>query len=196
MKIQSLCCAVLGLALHAAVHAQPYKCKEQNGGTSFQDTPCASSASAPARKLPAPGEKNESFSTHKKDDGPGGNWSTTPRSAQDARVSPGPSPVRTGSYVGNATPAAAATQSWQDKERDFQKRKAQAQVQQAQADADRDKAFNRSQRCNYERQQLGVLKEARPVYSRDNKGERQYMADENRPAAVDAAQRKVDAACN
>lgn len=56
-------------------------------------------------------------------------------------------------------------------------------------------AYNKMQRCNYARQQLGVLREAKPVFSRDNKGDRQYVADENRPAEISAAERRVAEEC-
>ena len=51
------------------------------------------------------------------------------------------------------------------------------------------------QRCNYARQQLGVAKAERPIYSYDNKGERQYVSDENRKATVAAAEKRVAEDC-
>lgn len=56
-------------------------------------------------------------------------------------------------------------------------------------------AYNKSVRCNSARQQLGVLKEQRPVYRRDNKGERQYVEDANRPAEIASAERRVTEEC-
>lgn len=53
------------------------------------------------------------------------------------------------------------------------------------------------QRCNYARQQLGVVKtEGAKIYAHDNKGERQYVKDENRQATIAAAERRVAAECN
>ncbi len=57
-------------------------------------------------------------------------------------------------------------------------------------------AFNKMQRCNFARQQLGVTKELRPIYSHDSKGDRQYVPDDNRQATIAAAERRVNAECN
>jgi hypothetical protein len=57
-------------------------------------------------------------------------------------------------------------------------------------------AHNRMLRCNLARQQLGILKESRPVYSYDSKGERVYVKDENRTAQVSSAERRVAEECN
>jgi hypothetical protein len=57
------------------------------------------------------------------------------------------------------------------------------------------KAYNKMQRCNDARRQLGVLKEARPVYRRDNKGDRQYLEDKDRAGEIAAAEQRVEAEC-
>src|SRR5262249_17957694 len=44
-------------------------------------------------------------------------------------------------------------------------------------------AENKQQRCNAARHELGVLKEQRPVYHRDNDGNRVYMEDKDRAPA-------------
>jgi hypothetical protein len=56
-------------------------------------------------------------------------------------------------------------------------------------------AENRQARCDAARQRLGVLKEERPVYERDNQGNRVYIEDKDRPAAIAEAQREVTANC-
>ena len=56
-------------------------------------------------------------------------------------------------------------------------------------------AYNKSVRCNSARQSYGVLKEERPVYRRDNNGERVYVDDDKRPAEIAAAKRRVDEEC-
>lgn len=76
---------------------------------------------------------------------------------------------------------------------DYQRRLADEQTK---AQNERIAAQNRMLRCNLARQQLGVLKEARPVYSYDNKGERIYVKDENRAAQVSSAERRVAEQCN
>ena len=56
-------------------------------------------------------------------------------------------------------------------------------------------AHNRGIRCDRAKRNLGVLKEQRPVYRYDQKGERQYVDDSARAAEVSAAQRAVAANC-
>lgn len=56
-------------------------------------------------------------------------------------------------------------------------------------------AYNKSVRCNAARQSYGVLKEERPVYRRDNNGDRVYVDDDKRPAEIAAAKRRVDEEC-
>jgi hypothetical protein len=52
------------------------------------------------------------------------------------------------------------------------------------------------QRCNHARQQLGVAKTERPIFSYDNKGQRQYVQDDARKATVVAAEKRVAEDCN
>jgi hypothetical protein len=56
-------------------------------------------------------------------------------------------------------------------------------------------AYNKKVRCDNARRQLGILKEQRPVYSRDDKGERVYVDDKDRPAMIAAAEKQVAADC-
>ncbi len=60
----------------------------------------------------------------------------------------------------------------------------------------RNEAYNKSLRCNQARRQLGIAKEQAPIFSRDNKGERQYVKDEDRAAVIARAQKAVDEDCN
>jgi len=56
-------------------------------------------------------------------------------------------------------------------------------------------AYNKMQRCNYARQQLGVAKEARPAYRRNNEGKRHYIEDSDRTAEIAVAEQNVATAC-
>lgn len=61
------------------------------------------------------------------------------------------------------------------------------------------KAFNdqvRAGNCRNARRNLGVLREQRPVYTRDDNGNRVYVEDKDRPAALAAAQEGVDSNCD
>ncbi len=57
-------------------------------------------------------------------------------------------------------------------------------------------AYNRGVRCNQARRQLGITKEQTPIFSRDNKGEKQYVKDEDRAGIIARAQKSVDEECN
>lgn len=88
--------------------------------------------------------------------------------------------------------AKAGPSSLQDNGGDNQRRR---EAEESKARDAKIEAYNRSVRCNQARQQLGVAKEERPIYSYDNKGERQYVEDENRPALIAAAEQRVAEAC-
>jgi hypothetical protein len=53
----------------------------------------------------------------------------------------------------------------------------------------------KADRCRNAHRTLGVLREQRPVYVRDDNGNRVYLEDQDRPAAVAAAQEIVDSDC-
>jgi Domain of unknown function (DUF4124) len=83
-------------------------------------------------------------------------------------------------------------ESRQDKERESQNRRAQEELR---LRAEEMKAFNQRQHCNEARQQLGLLKEPRALYRRDNKGDREYIQDESRPSMIAAAERRIAENC-
>jgi hypothetical protein len=89
-------------------------------------------------------------------------------------------------------PTGSSAESWQEKERDYQKRRAEAQLK---ASNDQAKAQEQMQRCKYARQQLAVLQEPVRVYKRDDNGERRYISDEDRQAEMAKAERRVAEAC-
>jgi hypothetical protein len=78
-------------------------------------------------------------------------------------------------------------------ERDFQKRRAEAKKK---AQAEEAAARNRVARCNSARNQLGILKEQRPLFTRDDNGDRHYLSNDDRAAAIAAAQDRVAAECH
>lgn len=88
---------------------------------------------------------------------------------------------------------AQGQKSLQDQVDEYKKRRAEKEQSAREAEAE---AYNRNARCNYARQQLGVVKEVAPVFHYDNKGNKQYIPDENRQAAIAAAQRRVASECN
>ena len=56
-------------------------------------------------------------------------------------------------------------------------------------------AANRTNRCNRARYTLGVMQEQRPVYTYDNDGNKVYVADADRSAAITSARDTIDSDC-
>jgi GH24 family phage-related lysozyme (muramidase) len=78
-----------------------------------------------------------------------------------------------------------------------QERNRRETEQQAWQDAHRHDATPRSlAACNSARYNLGVLKEQRPVYTTDNKGNRVYVEDKDRAATIAATERRIAENCN
>ena len=97
----------------------------------------------------------------------------------------------------NTAPAAPApaAKTWQEQELEFRARQveraeARHKEERAQQDAARRRAI-----CNAARQDLRNLKEQVPVYTRSEKGERQYLDDRQRADAERKTQSFVDREC-
>lgn len=58
------------------------------------------------------------------------------------------------------------------------------------------KAAQRQAQCHLARSNLAVLREQRPVYTFNDKGERVYIEDQHRQARIDESQRAVTQYCN
>jgi hypothetical protein len=192
MNTRPLYLALILVGLHTGAHAQFFKCKGANDRYTYQDTPCAADASSPDRKRPKSGERDESVTQRKKDNRPDANWEPRVHAAADNQLNASQSAASAQNDAASSSTGSSAQESWQEKDRDYQRRRAEAH---AKADNDQAKAHSQIQRCNYARQQLGVLKEPIPVFRRDNNGERQFINDENRQAEITAAEQRVAEAC-
>ncbi|MDQ8020726.1 MAG: DUF4124 domain-containing protein [Moraxellaceae bacterium] len=107
--------------------------------------------------------------------------------------SPAPAPARSSVPTGNTGKVHPAQKlSPQDQLREAQRQREDRQIAEQNA---KNEAYNRSVRCNSARQQLGVAKSERPIYSYNNAGERQYVEDKDRAANVAAAERRVAEEC-
>ncbi|MBI5277488.1 MAG: hypothetical protein HY854_13615 [Burkholderiales bacterium] len=73
------------------------------------------------------------------------------------------------------------------------KRKAAEQEKRAQADEIARR--NQAVRCGTARENLAILKEQRPVYTYDGKGNKKYIEDKDRPGEIALWQREVSDAC-
>jgi hypothetical protein len=192
MNARNLYLLLVLAGCHAIANAQLFKCKSAEGRTLFQEVPCAAGTTDmnPRPKPPAP---EPSAAVPKRDNKAGANWDLGPRPAVQSYANP-VAPPRQPTPV---TPPQAAQEQLKRKQADLDRQQAeQGNAEQRKAEEEKAIAFNRMQRCNHARQQLGVVKTERPVYSIDNKGERQYVSDEKRQATIDAAQRRVTEECN
>lgn len=167
MKIQINCLALLMCAPLIA-QAQVNKCKQPDGSLTFQDFPCPSGTVSSKITLPPMAARSDGISSESS--GEVGKMKQR-RNIQSTQE----------------------TKSQLDQVRDYQNRRVNEEIREHNEKAE---AFNRNLRCNQARQQLGVVKEALPVYHYDNKGERQYLEDGNRPAAISAAEQRVAKECN
>jgi hypothetical protein len=192
MNARPLYLALAFASLHAGANAQLFKCKGANDRVVFQDTPCAM-GTTDANPRPKPAAREASVVLPDKDNKPGANWSLGPRPPPSRPPPPPPQLAEPAPAAPTRSPQQVSEEQRQRKQSDFERQQA---AEQKKAEDDKAVAFNRMQRCNYARQQLGVANSGRPIYSYDNKGERHYVEDENRKAATTAAEQRVAQDCN
>ena len=89
--------------------------------------------------------------------------------------------------------------TWQEQEREFEKRRLQraaAEEGERQADlAKRRQAAVMKSRCGQAHKDLHVLEVKLPAYTIDERGERVYVEDKDRPAAIEFAKRRIAENC-
>jgi uncharacterized protein DUF4124 len=100
----------------------------------------------------------------------------------------------------SSTPKPAEPAStWSDKERDFKRRSIEREQAEAarkgkQADEQYQAAL-RKERCIAAQRTLRVLSEQRPVYRINEKGEREFIDDADRPGAIERAKQGIETYC-
>ena len=95
-----------------------------------------------------------------------------------------------------ATAAQAPKEDWKQKEMDSKRRA--LEKQQAEDAAGRKQAYEEGQRknrCLGAQRDLRILEMAAPIYHINEKGERVYLEDKDRPAELARARREVDTHC-
>jgi hypothetical protein len=114
-----------------------------------------------------------------------------------------PPPGRKAAPVpGAPTPApkpADAPSTWGEKDRDFRRR----QIEREQAQEQRQKKENEEKRrvamrremCLEARHALALLREQRPIYWINEKGEREFLEDRDRPAAIERMKKNIESYC-
>lgn len=188
MKINPLCLTLILFGIHQFATAQVFKCKGVDGVVVFQGAPCPSETKLPPRVLPTVGQKAELTSQQKNNGIEGTNWDTTkPKTV----VNVPPTAPQYSSLPETQQPPVART---------IQTRSADPRATKSMglsnAEVEQARAFNKANECNQARQQLAVNKESRPIYHYDNNGDKQYVADADRQAHLEAAQQRVNNACN
>jgi hypothetical protein len=97
--------------------------------------------------------------------------------------------------AGRSTAAPETSQTWKQKEVDFQKRKIESDKA---GGHDQDMArynANKKRLCENARQELDILNGGTPIYSTNSKGERVYMEDSQRATRVQEVKRKIADNC-
>lgn len=81
------------------------------------------------------------------------------------------------------------------KERELESRQRRTQKESAEEQARVNEERERTQRCSRAREGLDTVKNSRRVYRLDDKGERVYMEDKDRPDAIEKWSREVERYC-
>jgi hypothetical protein len=118
------------------------------------------------------------------------------RKAQQIQSIPA-APVSPGAPAASQPARPAST--WSDQERDFRRRAIErdqaAQKKQEKEAEERYRAAMRRELCLDAQHAVAALNESRPVYSLNQKGEREYIEDSARPAALQRARQNVETYC-
>jgi hypothetical protein len=185
---------VAGLAgAPLAAHAQVYKCTQANGSVGYQSTPCPAGTRPAAH--PTAAQLNAQEAARPKDDKP---YDDPYKSGASERPYPAEPSVGAGTATIPGVPQAQPAEQSQASRQvaDVQARNRRESQQQAYAEAHKnDMTPARAQACGVARHSLGVLSEQRPVYSYDNKGNRVFIEDTDRAAALARAQQQVAENC-
>ena len=176
-----------------AAWAQVYKCIQANGSVGYQSTPCPT-GSRPAPH-PTAAQLNAQEAAKAKDDKP---YDDPYKNGTSERPRPAEPSVGAGTASIPGGPQAQPEEQSRTSRlvADVQARNRRESQQQAYAEAHKnDMTPARAQACNSARRNLGVLNEQRPVYSYDNKGNRVFIEDKDRAAALARAQQQVAENC-
>lgn len=87
----------------------------------------------------------------------------------------------------------ARVDNWKERELESRQRRTQKEI--VEEETRRKEEGARAQRCSRAREGLDTVKNSRRVYSLDEKGERVYMEDKDRPAAIEKWSQEVQRYC-
>jgi hypothetical protein len=94
---------------------------------------------------------------------------------------------------GSSPRKAQGSENWQEQNLEFQRRRIQRERQ---AEREQQGAKDRQRRCNLARDDLRRLESSRRLYDLNDKGERVYLDDAGRTAALERARRSVERSCS
>lgn len=122
-------------------------------------------------------------------------YTATPPPRQKAKEIP----IPTSPPAASPDAGQPAAKSWQEEEREFQKRRVEreeAEKKQKEQEAKaQQEAIARKQRCILARQNLHTLQMQKPVYSINEKGEREYLDDKMRAAEIEKLKKEIELYC-
>ncbi|CUI03398.1 hypothetical protein BN2497_1573 [Janthinobacterium sp. CG23_2] len=206
MHTRPLYLALILATLSSGAHAGLNKCKGANGHFTFQNAACDPPNARPAR-MPTLAERNAQSKQQRQqdqqkekyaDDRPGANWdparkpgaSLPPMTPPQAPQASAPAAVAAKSAPASAPKAAPGAPV----KSEYEQKMAAEKVE---SDKAKTRASNKAIECSNARQQLaGLSRDGRVIQSVDKKGERNYLADDKRGAAVAEAERSVARACS
>ena len=101
-----------------------------------------------------------------------------------------------GVVLPSPSPPPSATGDWKQKDLESQRQRIERERRQA-AQGQREKRVGQAleRECVEARRQLSRLEEQIPIYKRDSKGERVYLEDKDRPAAIAEEKRLIAENC-
>ncbi len=103
------------------------------------------------------------------------------------RVAPPPPPIGGG--------VRESTESWKEKDAEWRRRRLErGEAEEKARRRDEREAARRLDACRRAQRELHIL-QAGPVYSLNERGERVYLEDKDRPAAIEAARKLVETHC-
>ena len=171
--------------------AQVYKCRQADGTTSFQSSPCPGSIKAPVPATPvnraakAGGSASEPYSDP---------YAQAPNSGQRSTLALPPTrPVPAAAPAPQPVPVPRPVRAMPDAKAESP---VSAENEHIRQENEQIRAHNKVVNCNNAKQQLGVVQAQRPIFTTDSKGERHYAEDKDRQKIADTAQQRVNAECN
>ena len=88
-------------------------------------------------------------------------------------------------------------ESWKQREQESRKNKIeQDQKSESQKARSQNDAAERTYKCSYARRELNILEKQVPIYTVNEKGDRVYMEDKDRPAEIAEYKRAIAQYCN